>query len=319
MDAAGQAPGNGAPSPAESPPSSAPRALASGLRRALRCWQVLLALWLGALLAALPAVLAPAGRLLALAERPVMAEIAGGLEAWQVLDAYALLLSGQAAPVVGRDEAAAALATPPALLAGLAGLAWGALLVPLLGGVVSAFLYGGALRAYCEAPAPFRLGRFLAGCWRWFGAFLLLGFLQAGLFVAGLLPLALLALGLGARLGPAGSLLAGLFVALLLAAWLLVFETARVQTVASGRRNPFRGLARAFSALFRRPGTLLAFYSLALLGLLALHALYRLVLLPLAPQDSLLPALLVQQSFIVLRLLARAVRLAGLASIFLLQ
>ncbi len=296
------------------PPPRAPglSALVAGLRRALHYWPVLLALWLGTLLAALPPALAPARQMMALADRPVMAQIADGLDAWQVLDAYGLLLGGQAAALTGWENAGPIAEIPPALPAGLAGLAWAVLLVPLLGGGISAFLYGGALLTYREAPEPFKLTRFLSGCWNWFGAFLLLGFLQAGLFLVGLLPAGLLALGLGARAGLWGSLLTGLLAALGLAAWLILFETARARMVTSNQRNPFSGLRQALAQLWRSPGTLLSFYALALLGLLALHAIYRLVLLPLLPLDQVLPALLLQQSFIFLRLLARAARLGGL-------
>ena len=296
-------------------PASGPKALAAGLRLGLHYWPVLLALWVGTLLAALPAALVPAGQLMALADQPVMVQIADGLDTWQVLDVYGLLLGGLAAPLAGRESAVPAPRISTELAAGLAGLAWAGLLVPLLGGMISAFLSGGMLLVYREAPAPFQFKRFLAGCWRWFGAFLLLGFLQAGLLLVGLLPAILLAFGLGARAGLWGMLPAGLLAALGLAAWLILFETASARMAASGRRNPFVGLRKALAFFRHRPRALLSLYALALFGLLALHALYRLLLLPLAPAELFVPAVLVQQSFILLRLFARAARLAGLVKI----
>jgi len=287
-------------------------ALAAGLACALRCWPVLLALWLGTLAAALPPALTPANQLMALASRPVIGSIADGLDSWQALDAYGLLMGRQAALIMGREGAAVWTETPPGLAEGLAGLAWAGLLAPLLGWVVFAFLDGGALMVYREAPAPFRLSRFLAGCLKWFGAFLALGALQAGLFLAGFLPAALLALRLAARAGLWGALSAGLLAALALAAWLALFETARVWMAAADCRNPLRALRRAAVLLLRRPAALAGFYAAALFGLLALNALFRLVFLPAVPQELILPAVLAQQSFILLRLLARAARLAGL-------
>lgn len=299
--------------PASLPASgSGPKALVAGLRLGLHYWQVLLALWVGTLLAALPAAFVPARQLMTLADQPVMTQIADGLDTWQVLDVYGLLLGGLAAPLAGRESAVSAPGASPGLTAGLSGLAWAWLLVPLSGGMISAFLYGGMLLVYREAPAPFRVKRFLAGCWHWFGAFLLLGFLQAGLLLVGLLPVILLVFGLGARAGLWGILPAGLLTALGLATWLILFETASTRMGTSGRRNPFVGLRQALAFFRQHPGTLLSFYALALFGLLALHALYRLVLLPLAPLDLVVPAVLVQQSFILLRLFARAARLAGL-------
>ncbi len=298
-----------APLPA---PESGPKALAAGLRLGLHYWPVLLALWAGTLLAALPAAFAPARQLLALADSPAIVQIADGLDTWQILDVYGLLLGGLAAPLAGRESTVPAPGASPELAAGLSGLAWAGLLVPLFGGIISAFLYGGALLVYRESPAPFHLRRFLSACWRWFGAFLLLGFLQAALLLIGLLPAILLVLGLGVRSSPWGMLPAGLLAALGLASWLILFETARARMAASNRRNPLVGLRQVLGLLRQRPRALLSFYALALFGLLGLHLLYRLVLIPLAPLDMVVPAVLVQQSFILLRLFARAARLAGL-------
>ena len=55
--------------------------------------------------------------------------------------------------------------------------------------------------------------------------------------------------------------------------------------------------------------------AITIVVLLGLHGLYRLVVLPIIPEAVVVPALLAQQSFILLRLLARAGRLSGLVDL----
>jgi hypothetical protein len=165
---------------------------------------------------------------------------------------------------------------------------------------------------YGQLPGTLRWKGFLNGCWRWFGCYLVLGFFQAVLFGLGMLSLVPLALWVSARLGLAAGALALLFLILLWSGWFVFFEVTRVQAVAADTRNPFRAMQKGGIFLFRRFGYVVGFYFLALLVLLGLHGLFRLVLIPLVPFNALLPALLVQQAFILLRLLAYASRLAGL-------
>ncbi|MBE0698115.1 MAG: hypothetical protein IH586_14435, partial [Anaerolineaceae bacterium] len=179
-------------------------------------------------------------------------------------------------------------------------------------GVVSAFLYGGVLRVYSEAAAPLSWRVFFGGCWRWFGCFLALGLLQAIIFSLGVLILVPLALFVSSQLGVWVGALALLALLFLWGVWVAFFEITRTQAIAANTRNPFRALKCALGFFFRHSGSLIAFYILALLVLLGLHGLFRLVLLPLVPLAAVLPALLIQQAFILLRLLVRAARLAGL-------
>lgn len=274
-------------------------ALSLGARRVAQYWPALLLMQLGTLLSAGLLALVPALNLFDLAHRPVIAEMAAGVRAWKLVDLFGMLNSTQ----TGGASSSAPMELMILLLAFAA--------MPLVGGFVSAFLYGGVLLTYQEARPAFRLGRFLWGCWHWFGAYLALGLIQALVFFGLYLPLSSLVIFL-VGLGPAGVAAAAGGLLLLAWLWLMVFELARVRLVLNNTRNPFRGIGRAFGDLFHRPLPLLAFYAAALLLLLGVQAVFRLVINPNAPLDVLVVALVVQQGFILSRLFCRALRLAGL-------
>lgn len=278
---------------------SALEALWDGAKLALRYWPVWLVMFFSTLLVAFLAALIPSFDLMELAHRPVIQRMAEGIPGWMVVDLVGLMAGGAVLP--GATEVANSLSL----------LMFGFVLMPMLGGLVSAFLYGGVLLTYFEAPKPFRLSRFFWGCWRWFGGFLLLGMLQAILFVFILLPLAggLVALG---TLGAAAQWVAVALFVLLMALWVMLFELARTRMVITNTRNPFIGIGRAFAQFFRQPLLLLAYYGAAVLVLLVLQAVFRLWINPNVPLGVLLLALLVQQGFIAARLFIRAMRLAGL-------
>jgi hypothetical protein len=157
-------------------------------------------------------------------------------------------------------------------------------------------------------PPSSALGRFMWGGWRWMSTFVVLAALQ---FLATLLLVGpLLAFGATLALQPGAWGLLLLPIAALAAAWLALFEQARVWCVLNDSRSPFRALGRAFVALARRPLLWAALYGLNLLALLGLHALFRLALLPAAAPYWPL-ALLAQQVFIIARLFFRVARLSG--------
>ena len=280
-------------------PSVAPGGLAltfNGLMLAARRWPVLLALWLAAVLTALPFALLPGEALLSLAARPVIAHMADGLDAWQWLDLTAAM----------RAQAGAGL--PDDLQQGLLGAGLALLLLPL-GGLVSAFLYGGTLLSFLERDRPFNLRRFAWGCWRWFAGFSLLALVQFLATLILLVPILIFSTSLAASIGPWGFIVAALLAGLLLL-WLALFEQARVMCVARGTRNPFKGLGYALSCLLRRPLAWLAIYALGLLALAGVHFVFRLGLLPAAAPIWPL-AVLAQQVFVLARLFLRAARLAA--------
>jgi hypothetical protein len=290
-------------------------ALALGARRVVRFWPVLLLMLLGTLLSAGLLALIPALNLFGLAHRPVIDEMASGIRAWQLVDLIGII-SGSLTTNGGNP-----------IFSSLAIVLLGFAAMPLVGGIASAFLYGGVLVTYKvtqpgsrlggelvdgnETPPKFRLRDFLCGCWHWFGAFLALGIIQALLFVGMCFLLITLVIFL-ARLGPPG--IAASVAIVLLAAWLwlMVFELARVRLVLNDTRNPFRGLWLSIGDLFHRPLPLLAFYAAALLLLLVVQAVFRLGINPRVPLEALIPALIVQQGFILVRLFCQALRLAGL-------
>lgn len=291
----------------ESRSKGAVAALTEGTRRVLVRWPALLFMLLGTLVAAGLLALIPALNLFSVAHTALIDELAAGVRAGQLVDLVQRIAESQTNPSDSPFNGPVAL-----VLLGFA-------LMPLVGGVVSAFLYGGVLLSYKEAgPSQaqgFRLGRFLWGCGRWFLSFLALGIIQAVLFLLLFVPLVFLAVFLG-RFGTVGIAAGAALVVLFALLGLMVFELARVRLVLNDSRNLFRALGQAFVDLFRRPLTLLGFYAAALLLLLGVQALFRLVINPNAPLDVLPLALLVQQGFLLVRLFCRALRLAGLMSLF---
>ncbi len=320
-------------------PGSEPRrlgvlgALIQGARRAARLWPVLLIMLLGTLLSAGLLALIPAQALLDLSRRPVIADMAAGIRAWKIVDLF-----GQIGGMQVGSTSSPASTQFFLLLLGFA-------VMPLVGGVVSAFLYGGMLLAYSESAAKDRLAawrsvawratagvadetnlaaepqaerlsprRFLWGCWHWFGGYLALALIQALLFFGVAFLTVTLAVFLF-RLGPAGTAGGIALLVVVLVLWLMLFELARVRMVLNGTRNPFRGIGLAFGDLFRHLLALLAFYTAALLVLLVVQIVFRLFINPNVPLELLLLAVLVQQGFILLRLFLTGARLAGLVDL----
>jgi len=287
-------------------------AFGSGLKRATRYGWLLVLLFAVNLLSALCLAALPAATLLPAACRPAVREAADGVDAWLVVEtlldplhAQALeLTDGGTAPPSGFGQAATT-----ALLA--------ALLVPLAAWLPSSLLGGGVLLTLVEAPQPFRLRRFLWGCWHWFGAFLLLGLAQGGLALLLFAAPGALAVGLGTAVGAWTAW--GTVPLLLLGAalWLAWCELTRVVAVAKATRNVARAALSAGRFLFRRLGAVALLYGAALALLLLVHALFRLLLLPLLPLDLWPLAMVVQQFFILARLWARLVRLGGSTALWL--
>jgi hypothetical protein len=269
-----------------------------GLALARRYPRLLLILYAANLLSALLLAALPALVLTQEAgHRPAIAEAADGLDAWLWIE---LLFQ----PEVGQDlpeGLSTAILTGLLLAAALPFAAW----------LPAAFLNGGLLLIYHEAPHPFRWRRFLWGCWHWWGAFLTLGLLQALGAILTLGALAAVAALVAALLGSwviwIAAPIAGL-AAFLGLGWM---EWARILAVVEDTRNPFRALGRASRLLLRRPLPVAGLYGLSLLLAGLLHAVYRLGLMPLVPLERWLLALVLQQTFVLARLAIRLVRLAG--------
>lgn len=102
--------------------------------------------------------------------------------------------------------------------------------------------------------------------------------------------------------------------ALLALLWLALVEFVRVAAVVGQTRNVFQALGGALRFVlsgFRNLVAVLGFYVLALLLLGLLHALYRWGLMARLPLEMWPLVLVVQQTFILARLWARLVRMAG--------
>jgi hypothetical protein len=289
-------------------------AFRTGLSRLLRYRQVLLLLFgVNLLSALLLAVLPAAGLAAEFGHRPAMRLAADGVDAWLVIETLMAPLSSTVLAGEGWPELTRRL--QQATLVGLTT----ALALPLLAWLSAAFLSGGVLLTYAEAPQPFdefetqpfRWRRFLWGCYHWFGAFLLLGALQALASSVLFVPLAGIAVG---AIAAAGRWLTWVVVPLLAAVaalWLAVTECTRIVAVVGQTRNIFRAFGGAVRFVFRNFPAVAGLYGLALAVLGSLHALYRWGLMAYLPLDWWPLVLIVQQAFILTRLGARLVRLAG--------
>lgn len=263
--------------------------LTNGLRRASHYRPLLLIAFLANLLTAVPFTLFPAWNLLQATDRPALRAAADGIDFWQLTE---LMFNPDAVSTLGLN---------------LLTLTF----IPLVAWPLTAFLKGGILLTYAEAPASFQWRRFGWGCRHWFGSFLLQGLLQILAFFLILLPLVFLAIFLVATLGRWLTYPLALLLLLLYLLWLILMEYTAILAVAQNRRNIFATFAGAIGLLFKRPLPILALYLPALLLLALLHVLYRSGIRPLLPLHWWPLVLLVQQSFILARLLLRLGRWAG--------
>lgn len=277
-----------------------------GLSRALRYWRVPLILFAVNLASALPLAVLPALSLAAgLGHLPTIRQAADGVDAWLVIETLMSPLSGAALGEGGWPELTRWL--QQATLLGLVTVA----ALPLLAWLTSAFLSGGLLLTYAESPQPFRWRRFLWGCAHWFGAFLLLGAVQGIASILLLTPVIGVAVGVVIAVGGWLAWMVVPVLALVAALWLELVEYARIAAVVGETRNVARAFGEAGCFIFRHPLQVAGLYGLTLLLLGVLHALYHWGLMPYLPLDWWPLVLIVQQVFILARLWARLVRLAG--------
>ena len=282
-------------------------AFRTGLARVVRyrwVWLVLFAVNVASalLLAALPALGLAAG----FGHRPAIRQAADGVDAWLVIET---LFSPLADGMLGQGVSTPTLpAQGDGQVAGLVLITAAAL--PLLAWLPAAFVSGGALLTYAEAPQHFGWRRFWWGCWHWFVAFLLLGMGQFVAAVALFLPALAAAI---AAIAAAGWLawiaVPGLALAAML--WTAATEITRVIAVASGTRNIFRAFSGAVGFIVRHLPAVAGLYGLTLLALGLVHVLFRWGLMARLPLGWWLLVLLVQQAFVLARLGIRLVRMAG--------
>ena len=293
------------------PPQSGWHAFRTGASLTARYPQLLLLSWAvnllaALLLAALPAITLATGP----GNRPVMRDMADGLDTWLWIET---LMSPQAAMQLSGTAPDAGLSIGLGTVFLWTLLA--ALILPVLAWLAGGFLQGGILTAYRDAPLPFRWRRFLWGSWHWWAPFLLLGALQGFAALLFLLPLVAGALfAFAAGTAALGWILLALAAAVNLLG-LALFEWTRILAVAGDTRDVFRALGRAARLLVRRPRPILLLYFLTLAAAALLHAVYRLGLLPILPLDAWLLVLLVAQTFLAARIFLRLLRLAGLSTL----
>jgi len=285
-----------------------------GLLHTARYRWLLLVLFAVNLISALPLTVLPAlGLASGMAQRPVIHQVADGLDAWLVVETLMAPVSDVALEIVGESESTRWVRQ--ATMLGLITV----LTLPLVAWLPTAFLTGGLLLTYAEAPlsfvelrtAPFRWRRFLWGCWRWFGVFLLLSVVQATVSTVLFVPIIGAAIGAIACVGGWLAWIVVPLLVLLLVLWLALMEYIRIAAVVSQTRDIFQAFTKAVGFVFRNLPAVAGLYGLALLLLGLLHALYRWGLLPHLPLDWWPVVLVLQQAFILARLWARLVRLAG--------
>jgi hypothetical protein len=254
------------------------------------------------LLAILPALSLATG----LGRRPAIRQAGDGVDAWLVIETLMTPITGTALGEGGFGSEAARELQRATLLGLLTAAA-----LPLLAWLPATFLSGGVLLTYAEAPHPFRWRRFLWGCCHWFGAFLLLSLVQGAFSSLIFIPVIAAAAGVVAVVGQWLWWVAVPLLGLVAALWVALTEYTRVAAVAGETRNVARAFSQAVRFVFRNFPAVTTLYGPALLLLGLLYAIYRWGLMPHLPLDWWPLVLVVQQAFILARLWARLVRLAG--------
>jgi hypothetical protein len=288
------------------------RAFQSGLTRVGRYWQILGLLFVvnlvsAGLLALVPAMLLASGP----GHLPAIHEAVDGLDGWMIVESLLSPTLGSSAIPEGAGSPLQPDVQQVLLLALLTAVA-----SPLVAWLPASFVHGGVLLTYTEAPQRLRWRRFFWGGWRWFGANLLLGVVQAIGLILIVGPAIVLGLGVLAAVGQAATWAFACLAALSAGLWAALVEWTRVSAVANGTRNVFQAAGHGFRALFRRPLAVVAVYGLSLVLATLLHLAYRLGLMPLLPLERWLLVLLAQQTFILARLAIRLARLAGAVALF---
>ena len=280
-------------------------AFRQGWRNSTRYWQALIVLFLvnvvgGGLLALLPGLL-----LLGQAHYPAIREAAGGVPAWMLFE---ILLN----PVTNANLAAGTTANllSPSLKSGVFAMLLALVLIPWAAWLPGCLVSGGLLLAFKEAPAAFSWKRFLWGCWHYWSAFLLLGLAQTLLTLIVCIP-AIVICYIVFHLAPWSALLSAPILLIGLIWWTAFFELGQAYLVAGDERKIGGALRIAKMTLLHRIATLSGYYILSLAGLLVLHLVFQVELLPRLPLVYWPLVLAVQQAFIFLRLWSHASRLAG--------
>lgn len=282
------------------------QAFRAGLARATRYWQVWLILYAANLVGALLLALLPALTMISdPGHSPAIRQAADGLDAWYLIEMLmspdATLPPGQVASEPGLTPAFQQL-----LILGLVTL----VALPWLAWLPASFLSGGLLLVYAESPRPYRWRRFLWGCWHWFGTCLLLGVIQVLGLMISLIPAAVLmvaAPSIGNWLVWFLVLAVGLWILL----WSVLLEYSRIAAVVGETQNAFRALGQGLRFVFHHLWAVAGLYAATLLLAAALHALFRLGLMPYLRLDWWPLVLIVQQAFILARLCTRLIRLGG--------
>jgi hypothetical protein len=268
-------------------------------------WQALIPLFLVNLLSGLLMAALPSLELLGPAHYTSIRDAASGVPTWMASE---ILFS----PINTAEQAGTSVnqSLPSDISTGILALLIALGLLPFLSWIPGSLMNGGVLATYWGWPDPFRWRKFLQGCWHYWGAFLLFGLLQTLLTLLLIIPLLGVFSIAAALFSWSAILLAPLFLFLLIL-WTAFTEVTQVYLVAGGKRKIGEALREALSLLRHQLISLASYYIVSLLLLLGLHVIFRGGIFPRMPLATWPLVLVLQQSFIVLRLWAHASRLAG--------
>jgi hypothetical protein len=276
-----------------------------GWRNSTLYWQALVVLFLVNLLGGGLLALLPALELLGPAHSSAIREAAAGVPTWM---AFEILLDPVSSANLANGLTGGVIS--PALQSGVIAMLLALVLIPWAAWLPGCLVSGGLLLAFKEAPKAFDWRRFLWGCWHYWGAFLLLGLVQTLLTLLVCIPVVII-FSVVIRLVPRGAILAAPVLLVCLIWWTAIFELGQVGLVAGEKRNIGGALRIGIRTLFRRILPLTGYYVLSLAVLLALHLVFRVGLMPRLPLAFWPLVLMVQQTFICLRIWSHASRLAG--------
>jgi len=288
--------------------TSLSKALRAGFARASSYWQVLVIIYLANLGSAFILAILPALSLVGPGHLTVINQAAHGIDLSLLIDLILSLVNG-GNPNLGITPSPITGWLQQILLAGLLSF----ILLPLIAWIPASLLSGGLFKTFTEAPRPFHFKNFLSECWRWFGFYLLLG------FVEGLASIALAGLGIFLVIILASSGIAWLgwtalfILLLLLIGWVQICEVAGLQAVLKNTRNIFKAIGNSFKSTLGNLASLVFYYVAAFLFLGFVHIVFRLGIMPQVPLQIWPLAFFIQQAFILARLWSKNVRISGAA------
>lgn len=281
------------------------KAFLTAFKNVYQYWQLLLITWLITLIPAFCFTLIPAASLFPYSYNPIISQVADGVDGWQVIETFLNPLS----PSNAEDDI-----TPTDFNTQRQFLAMGSIIFACVFPLVTlstAFLRGGILATYAKQPNPFAIKYFLKACWHWFGVFILQNILQILSLLLIFGPLIAISIAMATYLGAITLWLTLPILCFSLIFWLAQWELTAALAINNNNRNIFQAAIQTVVYLIKSPLTWLSLYIPSLILLLLGHVIYRYGVRPIFPLNGWILLLIIQQLFILWRLIIRLVRYAG--------